>query len=81
LIEASTEIVAGVPQLLYKLPLDRSVSPALDDLDVSKMFDRLIIGPSRYPWVIYQAFVALLKEAGVAQPEQRVFVSNIPIRA
>jgi hypothetical protein len=81
LIEESTETIGGVPQLLYKLPLDGAVSPELDDLDMSRMFDRLIIGPSAYPWAMYQAFVPLLAKAGIAQPEQRVFVSNIPIRA
>jgi Protein of unknown function (DUF2971) len=80
LIEASTEIIAGVPQLLYKLPLDEAVSPVLDDLSLPRMFDRLIIGPSPYPWVMYEAFVAMLAKAGLAEPGKRVFTSNIPIR-
>jgi len=81
LIEASTKVIAGVPQLLYELPLDRAVSPVLDDLDMSKMFDRLIIGPSPYPWVMYEAFTDALKKAGVEEAEKRVFMSCIPIRS
>ena len=81
MIEASTELIAGVPQLLYKLPLDGAVSPKLDDLDLSRMFDRLIIGPSPYPLVMYQAFLAVLEKAGIAEPHTRVFMSGIPIRA
>ena len=31
LIESSTEVVAGVPQVVYKVPLDESVSPLIAD--------------------------------------------------
>jgi len=80
LMEFGTEVVAGVPQIVYKLPLDVSVAPALADLDFTQMFDRLIIGPSPYPWVMYEAFVAALKEAGCPDHDNRVWNSNIPIR-
>lgn len=49
LMEHSTEIIGGVPQIVYKLPLDVQVSDTLADLDISSLFDRLIIGPSPYP--------------------------------
>ena len=80
LMESSTEIVGGVPQLVYKLPLDVTVSPILADLEFSQMFDRLIIGPSSYPWVMYEAFVAELTKAGCPAVDNRVVASNIPIR-
>jgi hypothetical protein len=83
LIESSTEVIGGVPQPIYKLPLDARVSPALANLDFSRLFDRLIIGPSPYPWPMYEAFRAALTEAGVPSEveKQRVFISGIPIRA
>lgn len=81
LMEHSTEIIGGVPQIVYKAPLDANVSKDLADIDVSRVFDRLIIGPSPYPWVMYQAFVAALAEIGVPEANKRVFVSDIPIRA
>lgn len=81
LMEFSTQIIGGIPQIVYKLPLDMTVSEALAELDVSHLFDRLIIGPSAYSWAMYQAFVAELKEAGVSDAEQRVFISGIPIRS
>jgi hypothetical protein len=49
LIEISTETIAGVPQPVHKLPLDVRVSNALADLDLSRMLERIIIGPSPYP--------------------------------
>jgi hypothetical protein len=81
MMESSTEVVAGVPQIVYKVPLDASVSPLIADLDFARVFDRLIVGPTPYPWPIYGAFVEALKATGVSNAEERVFVSNIPIRA
>ena len=68
LIEFSTETIDGIPQVVYKLPLDVAVSDTLADLDLSRMFDRLIIGPSQFSWPIYQAFVAELKKVGAMKP-------------
>jgi hypothetical protein len=81
LMQSSTEIVAGVPQVIYKVPLDGSASPLIADLDFAQVFDRLIVGPTPYPWPIYGAFVEALKATGVPSAEERVFASNIPIRA
>lgn len=81
LMTSSTEVVAGVPQIVYKVPLDGSASPLIADLDFAQVFDRLIVGPTPYPWPVYGAFVEALKATGVPNAEEGVFVSNIPIRA
>jgi hypothetical protein len=80
LVESSTTVVNGVPQIVHKIPLDATVSPVLAELDLFKMFDRLIIGPSQYSWPMYEAFTQALKETGVADAEKRVLISGIPIR-
>ena len=80
LVESSTEIIGGVPQIIYKLPLDVTVSSTLAELDFSRMFDRLIIGPSQYPLVMSGAFVDALTKTGVPDAANRVFISGIPIR-
>lgn len=80
-VKHSTEVVRGVPQPVYKLPLDATVSPVIADLDMSRIFDRLIIGPSQYPRVMYEAFVEALGDIGIPSPETRVFASDIPIRS
>lgn len=81
LIESSTEVISGVPQVVYKVPLDASVSDQIADLDFTQIFDHLIIGPTSYPQPIYSAFVDELTKAGVANSADRVRVSEIPIRA
>jgi hypothetical protein len=80
LIESSIEVIAGVPQVVYKVPLDTSASDRIADLDFTQIFDRLIIGPTSYPWPIYGAFVDELAKAGIADAAERVVVSGIPIR-
>jgi hypothetical protein len=81
LMERSIEIVGGVPQPLYKLPMDETVSSSLAELDVRNLVDRIIIGPSQYPWVQYEAFVDALKRHNVPDAENRVWISGIPIRS
>jgi hypothetical protein len=81
LMDSSIEVVGGVPQPIYKIPLDATVNPALATLDFAGIFDRVIIGPSPYPWPIFEAFVATLTNSGVSDAANRVFVSSIPIRS
>jgi hypothetical protein len=81
LIESSTETIRGVPQVVYKLPLDKTKSPDLTDLDFSTLFDRLIIGPSPYGWALAKAFTTALVDAGVPDAPARVRNSTIPIRS
>jgi hypothetical protein len=56
LMESSIEVVGGIPQIIYKLPLDREKSDVLADLDLARLFDRVIIGPSQFSWPMYEAF-------------------------
>jgi hypothetical protein len=75
LIQSTTEVVGGVPQIIHKLPMDASVSPTVSDLDISKICDRVIIGPSPYPWVMFESFVQALTEAGVPDARSKVWTS------
>ena len=66
--------------LVHLLPLDISVSSEIADVDFTNAFDRLIIGPSPYPWPMREAFSEALSNAGVTDAKDKVFVSEIPIR-
>jgi len=81
LIDSSIETIGGVPQVIYRLPLDATRSNALAEVDLFRMLDRLIIGPSSYPWVMYDAFVKELSEASVTDAGNRVVISGIPLRS
>ncbi len=80
LLEQSFEVLGGVPQKILKVPFDGAISPDLADLDLSKCLERVIIGPSQFSWVMYEAFVDALRRQGVPEPESRVWASNISLR-
>ena len=80
LIKSEIKVISGVPQLVHLLPLDISVSSEIADVDFTNAFDRLIIGPSPYPWPMREAFSEALSNAGVTDAKDKVFVSEIPIR-
>ena len=70
--------IDGVPQLVYKLPLAMERTDAGHGLHA--LLDHLIIGPTQYADVIYNAFVRALEELGFEDAAQRVCKSNIPLR-
>ena len=72
--------VGGVYQRVYMIPLESSPSRGLYGASVPDLIDRIIIGPTRYPVAMYDAFVDLLSKSGVPDPRNRVVVSNIPLR-
>jgi hypothetical protein len=78
-LASSIEVVDGVPQLIYKIPLG-GPTPALAPLAIPSLLDRIIIGPSPYPGAMYEAFTAALANAGVVNAGERVFASGTPIR-
>jgi hypothetical protein len=80
LMSSAIEVIDGVPQTIYKIPLSGGPPDDLVNLSVPRLIDRIIIGASAYPWVMYEAFVAALANAGVTDAAARVFVSGIPIR-
>lgn len=77
LMKSSVFTVGGVPQTVYQIPLDASCDPAVEDLDMGKILDRVIIGPTQYPLAMQKAFQTTLMEAACTSP---VVVSQIPLR-
>lgn len=80
LMKSSIKDISGLPQLVYEIPLDATKSPALEELDFPRIFDRLIIGPTQFGLPMADAFASQLKDAGVKDAEERIWLSNIPIR-
>jgi hypothetical protein len=74
------EVVGGTPQLVSKIPLKDIPEEGLSGITIPALIDRIIIGPNKYPLPTYEAFVRLLTDVDVQQPEKKVFISNIPLR-
>jgi hypothetical protein len=78
-LESAVEGVFGIPQRTYKIPLENKSNAGIK-FGLPDLLDRLIIGPTQFPWVMRDAFVAALDAAGVKDAANRVFVSQIPVR-
>lgn len=77
----STETIAGVPQKIYKIPLQDIPGPTgISGISPEKLIKRVIIGPSNYSATIFDAVVDALEGAGVTDAFKRVHVSDIPLR-
>jgi hypothetical protein len=74
------EIIRGVPQHVIKVPLKNYPSEGLVGAELPEILDRIIIGPTQHPTAIAEAFIDLLREAKVPEPERKVCVSDIPLR-
>jgi hypothetical protein len=76
----ATVTIDGIPQKIFKIPLKNIPNEKLFGIEISEIIDRIIIGPSRFPFEIYEALVEELKKAGVPNAEEKVFTSTIPLR-
>lgn len=62
--------VKGGLQPVYTVPLR----------NIPTLINRIIIGPTQYPWAAQEAFIDLLTMVGVIDAAKKVFVSDIPLR-
>ena len=79
-VKREIEVIDGAPQPVYKIPLEDIPERNLYGLTIPALIDRLIIGPTRDPVAIRDAFVYLLHEAGVERPLEKILLSWIPLR-
>jgi hypothetical protein len=74
------ETINGIPQCVYKIPLEDNQMENVVGLTIPSLIEKVIIGPTGYPLSLYNAFTLALEKAGVENPETRVIVSGIPLR-
>lgn len=74
------EVIHGTPQRVLKLDLKNHPEQGLSGLAIPELIDRIIIGPCQFPAIIRAAFLELLQQAGVSDANERVIISDIPLR-
>lgn len=79
-IQEFAHAVRGVPQKIQKIPLRNIPEEDFFGAEIPELLERIIIGPTVYPNAMYQAFSKLLRDAGVPDPDNRIFISDIPLR-
>ena len=74
------QVIAGTPQPICKIALKDIPDEGLTGIEIPALLDRIIIGPSTYPLAMLNAFRSVLREAGIPNPDAKIFPSNIPLR-
>lgn len=75
----SIESVRGVPQEIYKIPLENVTEEGLIGVALPELIERVIIGPTEFKDAIFDAFFQELTSAGV-DPRGKIILSDIPVR-
>ena len=83
-LRRDVQVIKGTPQPIYKIPLKnipkKDGQDGLVGVEIPELIERIIIGPTQYPREMGEAFVDLLKEAGMADADKKVLASSIPLR-
>lgn len=72
--------IQGVPQKCFLIDISSEANARTPHRSISQILKKIIIGPTEHPWVLYEAFVNRLSELGISDAQNRVVVSDIPIR-
>jgi Protein of unknown function (DUF2971) len=79
-ITSSIESVNEIPQSICRIPLKDVPEEGLYGLAPSEFVERVIIGPSKFPAGIYDAFMVLLAEVGIPKTAEKIILSDVPLR-
>lgn len=80
ILDRRSVVLDGIPQIVWVLPLIDDPENGLFAADIPQLLDRLIIGPSDHGFASKKAFIDILKNAGVENAEEKIIVSDIPLR-
>ena len=80
LVKSGIEVIGGIPQIVYKVPLEENPDKDVVGAGLSSLIDRIIIGPTTYSVPLILTFRKALRDAGVPDADRKVFQSEIPIR-
>jgi Protein of unknown function (DUF2971) len=80
IITENIESVNGIPQRVCKLPLNDVPHLGINGIELPKLINRIIVGPTLHPFEVSEALVLLLEKAGVQDAASKVFISDIPLR-
>jgi hypothetical protein len=72
--------VNGIVQTVFYLPMKDIPEKNLLKANLSELLDCIIVGPTPNPGVVGNAFIHLMRKAGINDPERRLKISGIPLR-
>ena len=79
-LKKSIETVGGIPQIVYKIPLQDIPDQGFVGAEIPKLVNKVIIGPSEFDVAVYSALELALGANGVENPGSVIGFSSIPLR-
>ena len=79
-VASSIEVINGVPQEVFKIPLQDIPEENFYGATVPEFIHKVIIGPCSQQAVLRQTFFKLLEGAGCENPYLKIDYSGIPLR-
>ena len=79
-LRSSVETVDGIPQPVFKIPIGEAIGFDVKPLGLEGILDKIIIGPTNHGYTIADALITELNEAGISNPQDKVVISDIPLR-
>ena len=79
-VRRNVRVIRGVAQPVYDLPLKNIPEEGLTGITIPELVHKIIVGPTQYGPAVASALMHLLNDAGVAEPNKRILVSNVPLR-
>jgi hypothetical protein len=72
--------IGGTPQVIHEIKLCDQPNLNMPELELDRLIHRVIIGPCMYPQQVGFALQTALAEGGVVNPQDRIRLSDIPLR-
>jgi len=79
-LELEVETIGGIPQPVYKIPLEDDPASGMTGISIPHLLERVIIGPTQFPIAVWDAFTIALEQAGFKDAHSKVSYSDIPLR-
>jgi len=79
-VKGETATIGGVPQVVFKIPLENHPPEGIEGIAIPDLLDRVIIGPTQYPGPIYRSLAKELSDAGVPNAGEKIKSAGIPLR-
>lgn len=79
-LDLNVECIGGIPQPVYKIPLHSQPDMGVIGVDIPQLLDSIIIGPTQFPYVVWDALAMELKKLGIDPGDKKINLSGIPLR-
>lgn len=79
-IQPTFETIRGKPEVVYHVPLHNAEGMNMPEVDLSRLLNKIIIGPCQNPYQVAGLFEDILRSMNFDNPDRYIRLSLIPLR-